>query len=142
MLKHTLIKYEKLLTEALQNWDDVKEGKTPDGIEPLELEFYNGEISAYRKIIKDLKDECPNRNLQYSNPTIGWAKRQLEEAGVMFIHTNIRPDLSKVEGYEWGTCRMDRAEFDRRVNIVNELIEKASNGMSSLTDDDLLEELF
>jgi len=143
MLGNTLKKYEKLLMEALQKWDNVVEGNTPEGAEPLSsLEFYSGEIAAYRKIIKDLKDECPNRNLQHSNPTIGWAKKQLDEAGIVFIHTNIRPDLSKVDGYEWGTCRMDRAEFDRRVTIINELIKKSGNGMSALADDDLLEELF
>ena len=37
---------------------------------------------------------------------------------------------------------MDRAEFDRRVAIVNQLIKEADNGLSELQDEDLLEELF
>lgn len=140
MLKHTLIKYETLLQKALVNWDNTKEGKDTAELQPVV--FYEGQISVLRGIVKDLKEECPNINLQYSNPTIGWVKKQLNEAGIVFIHTNIRPDLSKVDGYEWGTCRMDRTEFERRVNIVNVLIKEANNGFGPLQDSDLLEELF
>ena len=140
MLKNVLEKYEELLDKALVDWNNVKEGKTENGVEPLE--YYNGEISAYRKIIQDLKDSCPNVNLMYSNPTIKWLKKQFDTAGVVFIHTNIRPDLTKLEGYEWGTCRMDRKEFERRVNIVNQLIKEANIGFEPLDDEDLLEELF
>ena len=140
MLKHTLVKYEKLLEEALTDWSKLEEGRDSDNPQPSD--YYAGQVSILKGVIEDLKNECPNRNLQYSNPTIGWAKKQLDTAGIMFIHTNIRPDLTKQEGYEWGTCRMDRKEFERRVDIVNQLIKEANNGLGVLRDDDLLEELF
>ena len=84
---------------------------------------------------------CEERNLQYSNPTIGWAKKHIEKEGAVYIHTYIRPDLSKSADYEWGTVKLDKEEFQRRTSIVNKLIEEAKFS-SELEDDDLLEELF
>ena len=32
-------------------------------------------------------DNLPQRNLQYSNPTLGWAKKNIAEFGKVLIHT-------------------------------------------------------
>ena len=43
-------KYQKLLNEALKNWDEAKE----DGNE-ISAEYWSGCVSTYRKIISDLE---------------------------------------------------------------------------------------
>lgn len=82
-----------------------------------------------------------SRNLQYSNPTIGWAKKHIASDGAILIHTYIRPDLTVDDNYKWETLILDQKELDKRIAIVSSLIEE-SKYASPLEDIDLLEELF
>jgi len=81
------------------------------------------------------------RNLLFSNPTIGWARKHIADEGAVLIHTDIRPDLSVMSGYEWGTLKLDKEEFEKRLAYVNSVIEQGCI-MQPLKDSDLLEELF
>lgn len=127
----------KLNSNIVKQWDKKN----------MKLEQCNLIVNSFERETEERKQtaiknsEFEQRNLLYSNPTIGWARKNIASKGAVLIHTNIRPSLLRNEGYEWGTLKLDQAEFDKRINIINKIIAK--NGMMSpLQDDDLLEEIF